>query len=207
MIEPEPDGWDKKVPCSFKNLQSSSARKIIHENLKHYFKWTNFDTFLKQTDDNEYSFECTREEANEIRDNLHLIVTSAHKNVWFTINTYPLHKLHEHWFSDQKKIQHRPAKVLFSFGSMYSTELFHSHTQQFQHTGTIKVWKQGPRAVSLIIFIYSSNKKITIPIQYIQKTLLVNKGHDNQPIQIILMLNSAVKIEETINNDKTTGIR
>lgn len=197
MIEPEPDGWDQKVPCAFKNLQSYSAREIIHKNLIHHFQWTNFDTILKQTDDNECSFECTRKEANSIRDNLHLILTSAHTNVWFTINTYPLHKLHEQWFSDKVIARHQPTKVLFSFGSMYSTELFYSHSNTFRHTGMIKVWMQGSRAISLIISICSSNKKLTIPIQYIQKTLLVNKGNNNQPIQIILMLNSAVKVEET----------
>jgi hypothetical protein len=197
VIEPEPDGWDQKVPCAFKNLQSYSAREIIYKNLIHHFQWTNFDTILKQTDDNECSFECTRKEANSIRDNLHLILTSAHTNVWFTINTYPLHKLHEQWFSDKVIARHQPTKVLFSFGSMYSTELFYSHSNTFRHTGMIKVWMQGSRAISLIISICSSNKKLTIPIQYIQKTLLVNKGNNNQPIQIILMLNSAVKVEET----------
>jgi hypothetical protein len=89
---------------------------------------------------------------------------------------------------------------------MYSTELFYSHTNKFHYTGMIKVWMQGPRAASLIISIRSLNKKITIPIQYIQKTLLVNKGDIDQPIQIILMLNSAVKIEET-NADNTTCTR
>ncbi len=206
MIEPESDGWDQKVPCSFKNLQSYSAREIIYKNLIHYFQWTNFDTISKQTDDNECSFECTRKEANSIRDNLHLILTSAHTNVWFTINTYPLHKLHEHWLSDKIIARHQSTKVLFSFGSMYSTELFYSHTNKFHYTGMIKVWMQGPRAASLIISIRSLNKKITIPIQYIQKTLLVNKGYNNQPIQIILMLNSAVKIEET-NADNTICTR
>lgn len=196
VIQSEPNGWDKKVPCSFKHLQSYSAREIIQKNLIRYFKWANFNEILNETND-EYSFECTRDEANSIRDNLHLILTSAHTNVWFTINTYPLYKLHEQWYSDKSTIRHQRANVLFSFGSMYSTQLFYDHVKQFHCTGTIKVWAERYRAVLLIISIRSSNKRIIIPIKSIQKTLLVNKGHEDQPIQIILMLNSAVKIEET----------
>ncbi|CAF3845173.1 unnamed protein product [Rotaria sordida] len=90
---------------------------------------------------------------------------------------------------------------------MYSTKLFYDHTRAFRYTGVVKVWMQGYRAVSLIIKVRSSNKQITIPIRYIQKTLLVNTGHDNQPIQIILMLNSAVKIEENdSDNNRCTRI-
>ncbi|CAF1534345.1 unnamed protein product, partial [Rotaria sordida] len=90
---------------------------------------------------------------------------------------------------------------------MYSTKLFYDHTKAFRYTGVVKVWMQGYRAVSLIIKVRSSNKQITIPIRYIQKTLLVNTGHDNQPIQIILMLNSAVKIEENdSDNNRCTRI-
>ena len=206
MIEFEPDGFDKKVSCSFKNLHSYSAREIIFRNLTYHFKYSNFDTILKPTEDNEYSFECKREEANSIRDNLEQILTSVHTNVWFTINTYPLHTLHELWLSDKRIERHQPAKVLFSFGSMYSTKLFYTHSQKFRHTGTIKVWEERYRATALIISIRSLQRKIIIPIQYIQKTLLVNRGNKNQPIQIILMLNSAVKIEET-NDFNTAGAR
>ena len=207
MIEPEPNGWDKKVPCSFKNLQSYKAREIIYKNLIHYFKWTNFETFLNQTDENEYLFECTRDEANVIRNNLHLILTSAHNHVWFTINTDPLHTLQEKRVSDQKQVRNPPLNVSFSFGSMYSTELFYRHTQKFHHTGIIKVWMERSRATSLIISIRSSNTRIIIPIQSIQKTLLVNRGEMNQPIQVVLMLNSAVKIEETLPNDNKVYAR
>jgi hypothetical protein len=196
VIQPELDGWDKKVPCCFKNLYSPSAREIIYRNLTHYLRLTNFDTLLKETPDNEYSFECTRDEANAIRDNLHLILTSTYSNVWFTINTHPLHKLHEQLLSDKRTSQRYPAKVLFSFGSMHSTELFYNHTKQFRSMGTIKVWVEGYRATSIILMIRTLNKRITIPIQYIQKTLLVNKGNNNQPIQIILMLKAAVKIDD-----------
>lgn len=196
VIQPEADGWDKKVPCTFKNLQSFDTRKIIYKNLISYFKYSTFDTLLQQSNDDEYSFECTRAEANSIRDNLHLILTSIHKNVWFTINTYPLHKLNEQYYSDKKLARHPRAKVLFSFGSMYSTQLFYNHTKQFHHPGIIKVWNEKNRATALIISVRSTNTTITIPIQYIQKTVLVNRGCDNQPIQIILMLNSAVKIEK-----------
>lgn len=196
VIQAEPDGWDRKIPCSFKNLQSYDARQIICRNLTHYFKDSNFERILQHTASDEYSFECTRDEANWIRDNLHLILTSTHSNVWFTINTYPLHKLHEVHLSDKKSIRHEPSKVLFSFGSMYSTNLFYDHTKQNRYTGTIKVWYEKNRATELIISLRSTEIKIKIPIQSIQKSILVNRGHENQPIQIILMLKHAVKVEE-----------
>jgi hypothetical protein len=203
VIQPEPDAWDKKVPCCFKNLNSAGAREIIRGNLAHYLRLTNFDTVFKTTNDtHEYSFECIRDEANAIRDNLHLILTSSYTNVWLTVDTYPLHKLQEQLFSDKRTNQHQPAHVLFGFGSMYSTHLFYDHTKPFRYTGTIRVWKEGSRVISLRLDIKSSNIRIIIPIQYIQKTLLVNTGHDNQPIQIILMLNSAVKIEHLDINKK-----
>ncbi|CAF0746889.1 unnamed protein product [Adineta steineri] len=199
VIQPEPDGWDKKVPCFFKNLEPN-AREIIHKNLIYYFKSTNFDSLVKEPGNEEYSFECTRDHAISIRDNLHLILTSSYTNVWFTINTLPLHKLQEHLLSDKKTVRHQPAKVSFSFGSLYSTKLFYNHTSEFNCAGSIKVWFERSRAASLILKMHSLNKTITIPIRYIQKTLLVNRGHENQPIQIILMLNSAVKIEENETN-------
>lgn len=89
---------------------------------------------------------------------------------------------------------------------MYSTTLFHNHTHQFRHQGTVKVWMKRARATLLIIDISSLNNQIRIPISSIQKTLLVNRGHENQPIQIILMLKSAVKIYKT-NKDSKVGIR
>jgi hypothetical protein len=204
VIQPEPDGWDKKVPCCFKNLDSADAREIIRGNLAYYLRLTNFDTVFKTTNDtHEYSFECSRDEANSIRNNLHLILTSSYINVWLTVDTYPLHKLHEQLFSDKRTNQHQRANVLFGFGSMHSTHLFYDHTKPFRHTGAIKVWMEGPRVKSLRLDIKTSNIRIIIPIQYVQKTLLVNTGHDNQPIQIILMLNSAVKIEEKDINKKS----
>jgi hypothetical protein len=204
VIESEPNGWDEKVPCSFKNLQPYSAREIVHKNLTNYFKLTNFDILLKETNNDECMFECTRDEANSIRDNLHLILTSTHTNVWFTINTHPLHKLYEQLISDKERVRHQPTKVLFSFGSMHSTKLFYNHTKQFRHISTIKVWFKGHRAVSLILDIHSFNKRLTIPVRYIQKTILVNNGHEDQPIQIILMLNSAIKIDEYDYSNKTS---
>ena len=124
-------------------------------------------------------------------------------NVWFMINTYPLHKLHELTLFDKKPNQHQPAKVLFSFGSMYSSNLFYDHTKQCRATGTIKVWMQGYHATSLILSIRTLNKRITIPLEYIQKTILVNRGHDNQPIQIILMLKCAVKMDDIGSDNKS----
>lgn len=195
MLQPEPDGWDKKVACTFKNLDSAETRTIIHRNLTVHFRLLNFDLLLRASDgSDEHRFECTRKEANTIRDNLHLILTSAHTNVWLCIGTQPLHRLHEHRVSDPKATTNPRMGVLFGFGAMLSTSVFRDHSKQTRLTGQIKVWKEGPRPAAILLDISSTQLRVVVPIKFIQRTILVNRGHKNQPIQVILMLKSAAKI-------------
>ncbi|CAF0879967.1 unnamed protein product [Adineta ricciae] len=184
VINPEPDGWDDKVPCTLTHLSDPKACEIIHRNLTHYLHLTNFDSLMKLANNiNEYSFECTRDEANQIRDNLHLILTSTYSNVWLTIGTNPLH----------------------SFGSMCNTHKFYDHTKQLRYTGMIKVWKEGCRATTIKLEVKNSNRMFTIPVDYIQKQLVVNPGHQGQPIQIVMMLNNAVQVYETDSNKSSSS--
>ena len=181
---------------------------IIHRNLTHYLHLTNFDSLLKLANNNidEYSFECTRDEANQIRDNLHLILTSTYSNVWLTIGTNPLHKLHQEMFSDKKTNQAKWMKILFSFGSMCNTHEFYDHTKQLRYTGMIKVWQERCRVTAIKLKVKNSNRMFTIPIHYIQKQFVVNSGHQGQPIQIVMMLNNAVEVYE-IDSNKSSSSR
>ncbi|CAF1483677.1 unnamed protein product, partial [Didymodactylos carnosus] len=184
-----PDNYDKKVMCTFKNLNSTIAI-IINNNLSSMVKMlVDFSGSPYVTTDGIYSVDCNRQQANTIRNLLAEILTTQHLHVWFTISTRPLDGLCG-WFDRLSSV----FQVLYSFGSMYSYSIFYDHTQSTTIAHRLSVKKDG-RKQTVGIQLEIQHYRIFVPLNTIKKEILVKYGNNEKnAVEMIFMLKSAVQI-------------
>jgi hypothetical protein len=178
------------VPCQFKNLPTNpNAVRMIWKNINAKLalqKAIQRDALEQFHIEQISSYD--RKFAYFIRFHLRDILTSDHRQVWFTIQTKSIDDIEDRT-QILKKIPEE-IHIVYSFGSMLSYDTFIGHVNE-RSLARIYIPKFG-KAIKL----ESKTRCLTIPFKSIDSQILINHATNDNSIQIIFMLKSPPIVEQ-----------
>jgi hypothetical protein len=183
---------------------TASIAETVGNNIHHILGIKHFNiNEMATTAPSTFKFICQRREANLIRDNLAEITTNSYSHIWFSIQTNPFHNL----YNRDSMLTDTPVKmkqfpVYYFFGSMYSYNTFHNHSNEFPPIHDLSIPKRKEEPEAIRIMSRNGSKQIFIPIKWIQNQILVNtKG---RPFVVLMLKHSVIVKRKIQSNDRST---
>ncbi|CAF3568479.1 unnamed protein product [Rotaria sp. Silwood1] len=184
---------DEKVYCRFKHIPSKRDGEQIAANIKTFVNPKVFDeSGIKNCGkggNDTIDFKVTREEVNNIRNNLTRVLPSIDSPVWFSILSDPLHLLIPRSLITVDDIRHEGStfRATCQFGSLRSYNQFYSHVPFDNKIAQLSFKPTGSIPNSL--FIEFDKIRIVISFDSIQKrNIVVNKENAKNGVYVLLSL-------------------
>ncbi|CAF0758402.1 unnamed protein product [Adineta ricciae] len=191
----------EKVLCCFKNLRATTnGRNILAQNLNLLLKTTTFDIIAKQGANSDMcQLECTRQEADYIRDHLSNLLTRAHRSIWFTYKNTPTDELSK---SHRRHID-KPLTALYNFGTMRSYDTFVDYIKNNRHVVSVKVERDACRKPRRLVLQQNyTTCRMVFNLNIFHTDILVkyDQENSNESIQIVFMLKGLPEFQEKLDN-------
>ncbi|UJR24243.1 hypothetical protein I4U23_027210 [Adineta vaga] len=186
------------IHCSFENVLTRDAAMTIGNNIQRILGIRYFNTEEMASEvPSPYKFNCSRRDANRMRDELWKITTDIYAFVWFSIQDNSLDSIYD---SASQRVENSNKVKEYSmfcyFGSMYSYDTFVTHSERYPTAQDLYIIKLKKEPDTIRIVSRNKSKQMFIPIKWLKNEILVKTK--KQPC-VVLMLKHSVIIKRAIS--------